>query len=90
MAKAKKGPGPMVATADQCGVRCFWRDSPRHKPVHSMTCTLPLGHEKNVHEEYRDGVFMGGWVDRAPDPFGTVQQFPRATPSESPAGGDAP
>jgi hypothetical protein len=80
MAKRKKEPtGPAIATADQCGMRMFQRDTPKAKLQHIMTCTLPLGHEKDVHEEYQDGKWMGGWVDRVTtDPNAeNWQQYPR-------------
>lgn len=75
---AKKYVPPPIGD-DQCGARCYMRDSPRHNLQYTMTCTLPIGHEKRVHEEYVDGEFQGGWVDRAPNPDENVQQFPRAT-----------
>ena len=83
----KQTSAPSVVGPGQCGVRMYERDSPRHKLRHTMTCTLPLGHEKDVHEEYQDGKWMGGWVDRAPDPEANWQQFPRVVPTGSDAGG---
>lgn len=43
-----------------CGMRLYDRATKSE-----MTCTHERGHKKNVHDQYLNGKWLGGWVDRA-------------------------